>query len=119
MLVARHLNVEHASSYSINWAQYNRDFLAEHILYATGTAGTLSAHELALEVHSFQSGSLGGDLQIGAKITERELDSLIFFWDPFEAKKGRRPRASTATSPGARLIFDAALLRNGSSHPLL
>jgi methylglyoxal synthase len=116
MLVARHLNVEHASSYSINWAQYNRDFLAEHILYVTGTTGILSAHELALEAHSFQSGSLGGDLQIGAKITERELDSLIFFWDPFEAKKGRRPGA---TSPGARLIFDAALLRNGSSHPLL
>jgi len=68
----------------LEWAKYNRTLLAHHALYATGTTGTTLERELGLKVNLLQSGPLGGDQQIGAKIVENEIDFLIFFWDPLE-----------------------------------
>ena len=68
----------------LEWARFNRDLLAQHQLCATGTTGGLLERELGLEVRKFQSGPLGGDLQIGARIAEGDIDCLIFFWDPLE-----------------------------------
>lgn len=68
----------------LEWAKYNRELLAHHILYATGTTGTTLENELGLEVKKLQSGPLGGDQQIGAMIVDNEVDFLIFFWDPLE-----------------------------------
>ncbi len=68
----------------LEWAKYNRTLLAHHILYATGTTGTALEREFDLKVNRLQSGPLGGDQQIGAKIAENEIDFLIFFWDPLE-----------------------------------
>jgi methylglyoxal synthase len=65
----------------MEWARFHRDTLAGHELYATGTTGTL-LEELGLNVSKLQSGPLGGDQQIGAKIAERSIDALVFFWDP-------------------------------------
>jgi len=68
----------------LEWARFNRYLLSRHKLYATGTTGGLLARELDLEVHRFKSGPLGGDQQIGAKITEDGIDFVIFFWDPLQ-----------------------------------
>jgi methylglyoxal synthase len=68
----------------LEWAKYNRDLLANHELFGTGTTGQLISNELKLDVHRFKSGPLGGDQQVGAKISEGNIDFLIFFWDPLE-----------------------------------
>src|SRR5260370_13924217 len=73
---------DHKKLELLEWARYNRDLLAEHELSATGTTGKLLEAELGLKVECFQSGPLGGDQQIGARITEGSIDCLVFFWDP-------------------------------------
>jgi methylglyoxal synthase len=70
----------------IEWARFNRHILAEHVVLATGTTGRLLEQEMGIEVTKLQSGPLGGDQQIGAKIAEGEVDFVIFFWDPLEAQ---------------------------------
>jgi len=69
----------------VEWAKYNRDLLAHHEVCATGTTGEILEHELGFEITKLQSGPLGGDQQIGAKIVNGEIDFLIFFWDPLES----------------------------------
>lgn len=67
-----------------DWALKNKAELEKHVLCATGTTGYKLESALDLPVRKFISGPLGGDQQIGAKISEGEIDMLIFFWDPFE-----------------------------------
>lgn len=68
----------------LEWARYNRAILAAHDLYGTGTTGGLLHDELNLPVTRFRSGPLGGDQQLGSRITEGEIDLVLFFWDPLE-----------------------------------
>jgi methylglyoxal synthase len=69
----------------LDWARYNSYLLIQHELFATGTTGRLLEDELGVPINKLQSGPLGGDQQIGAKIAEDGLDLLIFFWDPLQS----------------------------------
>lgn len=69
----------------VEWSRYNKDLLARHKVYATGTTGEILEKELGFGITKLQSGPLGGDQQIGAKIADGEVDFLIFFWDPLES----------------------------------
>jgi methylglyoxal synthase len=68
----------------VEWAKFNRDLLAHHEVYATGTTGDMLEKELGFEITKLQSGPLGGDQQVGAMISNDEINFLIFFWDPLE-----------------------------------
>jgi methylglyoxal synthase len=70
----------------IEWAFYNKNTLAKHKLYATGTTGSMLEKSLDQTITKFLSGPLGGDQQVGARIAEGKLDVLIFFWDPMESQ---------------------------------
>jgi len=68
----------------LEWVKFNKYLLSLHELYATGTTGKI-IEDLGLDVIRLKSGPLGGDMQIGAKIANGEIDFLIFFWDPLES----------------------------------
>lgn len=66
-------------------ARYKEVF-EKHTLYGTGTTGKRIIDEVGLEVKRFLSGPLGGDQQIGAKISEGKMDMVIFLRDPLTAQ---------------------------------
>lgn len=69
----------------VAWALTNRDQLAQHELWGTGTTGGRVIEGTGLKVIRLLSGPLGGDAQLGAMIAEGKLDVLIFFQDPLTA----------------------------------
>jgi len=59
-----------------------RDFLLTCTLVATGTTGGRLIDEVGLDVVRMHSGPFGGDLQIGARLVDGEIDCVIFLRDP-------------------------------------
>ena len=70
----------------VDWCDRNRDILKNHFLCGTGTTARLIAEKTGLPVKAYNSGPLGGDQQIGAKIVEGQIDFVIFFSDPLTAQ---------------------------------
>lgn len=63
-----------------------KTILEKHELFATGTTGQRITEATGLPIHRFKSGPLGGDQQIGAMISEDQLDLVIFLRDPLAAQ---------------------------------
>lgn len=77
---------DHRKSDLIDWCEFNSGTLSRHKLFGTGTTGKMIADEVGLEINRFNSGPLGGDLQIGASIADNNINMMIFFWDPLQAQ---------------------------------
>lgn len=70
----------------IQWCADHKDILSRHFLCGTGTTARMIAERTGLPVKGYNSGPLGGDQQIGAKIVEGNIDLVVFFSDPLEAQ---------------------------------
>ena len=70
----------------VEWVKENSEELKKHFLCGTGTTARLIAEEAELPVRAYNSGPLGGDQQVGAKIVEGAIDMVVFVWDPLEAQ---------------------------------
>lgn len=68
----------------VNWALQHKETLAKYNLCGTGTTSKLVSEATGLNVKGYLSGPMGGDLQIGAKMSEKEIDKVVFFWDPLQ-----------------------------------
>lgn len=77
---------DHKKKDMIEWCTQHADILKQHFLCGTGTTARLIADATHLPVRAFNSGPLGGDLQIGARIVENGIDCMVFFWDPLAAQ---------------------------------
>ncbi|HAQ07718.1 MAG TPA: methylglyoxal synthase [Bacillus bacterium] len=63
-----------------------KELFKEHTLFATGTTGLRIIEATGLDVERFQSGPLGGDQEIGARIANNLMDAIFFFRDPLTAQ---------------------------------
>lgn len=70
----------------IEWCRENAEILRRHFLCGTGTTARMITEECDLPVKGYNSGPLGGDQQIGARIVEGKVDLIIFFSDPLTAQ---------------------------------
>ena len=77
---------DHEKAKLIRWCLKNKSILEQHDLCGTGTTAGLVSEKTGLRVRGYNSGPLGGDQQIGAKIVEGRIDVVIFFADPLTAQ---------------------------------
>jgi len=70
----------------IKFATQYKDILSNCQIVATGTTGSLIEKHTELKVEKVLSGPLGGDQQIGSRISCKKIDVVIFLRDPLTAQ---------------------------------
>ena len=70
----------------IQWCLDKKAVLEKHFLSGTGTTARMITDATGLPVRGYNSGPLGGDQQIGAKIVEGKIDFVVFLSDPLSAQ---------------------------------
>jgi methylglyoxal synthase len=70
----------------LEWARWNRDLLSRARLFATKHTGELISSDTGLRIELLLSGPQGGDAQVSAMIARREIDLVVFFWDPLSTQ---------------------------------
>jgi methylglyoxal synthase len=73
---------DHKKDTMVELAREFKTFLEQCTLSATGTTGGRLVNEVGLAVERLLSGPMGGDLQIGARLSQGEVDAVIFLRDP-------------------------------------
>lgn len=66
----------------VQWCLDHKEALSPYALVGTGHTASLVSEATGLTVKKMLPGPMGGDQQIGAKIAEKKIDAVIFFWDP-------------------------------------
>ena len=87
----------------IEWAVWNRTLLRAADLCGTRHTAKLVSDAIGSPVRALLSGPRGGDAQVGAMIAKRELDLVVFFWDPL---------ASHAHEADVRALLRLAVLHD-------
>ena len=93
----------------VEWSAWNRALLRDADLCGTRHTATLVSGAIGAPVRALLSGPRGGDAQIGAMIAKRELDLVVFFWDPLASHAHDVPIACNRRS--ADLIVTSRLWR--------
>lgn len=62
----------------LKWCMDNKEILQKHNRSGTGTTARMIADHVGLKIKGYNSGPLGGDQQIGAKIVEGNIDMVYF-----------------------------------------
>ena len=84
----------------IAWCDEHKEILKGHFLCGTGTTARMITEATGLPVKGYNSGALGGDQQIGAKIVEGRVDFLLRSPHRPASRSGRKGAA--AHRPGLR-----------------
>lgn len=77
---------DHRKADMVDWAVYNADYLSHHHLVCTGTTGHLIAEAFKkagvdADIECMNSGPMGGDAEIAAKVVRNEIDLAVFLID--------------------------------------
>ena len=102
----------------IEWCDTNKEILKKHFLSGTGTTARMITDKTGLPVRGYNSGPLGGDQQIGAKIVEGRIDFVIFFSDPLSAQP-HDPDVKANNKATADFLIHSKLMDEEYNHDVI